>query len=176
MHVTVYVGCSIDGFIARPDGAVDFLDTDMPPSTDLGFAALLERVDVLVMGRNTFDFVINSGFDWPYGELPVRVATTRALEVPQDLTEVVALISGSPEALVAQLEEQGFSSAYVDGGELGAAFLAAGRVDQLTLTIVPITIGKGIRVFGDLTADQRWQHHETVTDANGFVQLTWVQP
>lgn len=175
MHVTLYVGCSIDGFIARPDGAVDFLDTDQPPSTDLGFAALLERVDVLLMGRNTFDFVINSGFPWPYGDVPVRVATTRELEIPSELTELVAPVSGTPHVLSEQLESDGFASAYVDGGVLGSSFLRAELVDQLTLTYVPITIGSGVRIFGELDADQSWRHEETVTDPNGFVQVTWVR-
>jgi dihydrofolate reductase len=175
MHVTVYVGCSMDGFIARPDGAVDFLDPEQPPETDLGFSALLDRVDVLVMGRNTFDFVINSGFPWGYGDLPVRVATTRELTVPSDLEDTVAAISGTPAELVEQLTAQGFDSAYVDGGQLGAAFFRDELVDQVTLTFVPVMIGQGIRVFPELTTDQAWRHSDTTTDPCGFVQVSWVR-
>lgn len=173
MHVIVYVGISIDGFIARPGGGVDFLDTDQPPADDMGFAALLERVDVLVMGRNTFDFVIDSGFDWPYGELPVRVATTRALTLAPDLEQTVAAISGTPSALIAALEDEGFATAYVDGGALAQAFFAGDLVDELALTIVPVVIGDGLRLIGGTPGDLGFEHRSTATDPNGFVQIWW---
>jgi dihydrofolate reductase len=173
MQVIVYVGVSIDGFIARPGGEVDFLDTEQPPADDMGFGALLERVDVLVMGRNTFDFVIDSGFDWPYGELPVRVATSRPLELAPELEATVATVAGATGEIVASLEAEGFATAYVDGGALAAAFFADDLVDELVLTFVPVVIGDGIRLFGDTPGDLAFDHRATTSDPNGFVQIRW---
>ncbi len=173
MKMIAFAGCSIDGFIARPDGSVDFLDTDQPPQDDMGFGALLERVDVLLMGRNTFNFVIESGFDWPYGELAVRVATTRELAVSSDLEGTVSSVAGDPDAIVRQLEAEGFGQAYLDGGALTQSFLAADLVDELTLTTVPVIIGGGIRLFDATPGDLAFEHLATSTDPNGFVQSTW---
>jgi len=173
MRVIVYVGVSIDGFIARPGGGVDFLDTDQPPADDMGFGALLERVDVLVMGRNTFDFVIDSGFDWPYGELPVRVATSRPLELSPELVATVAPVRGATEEIVAALEAEGFATAYVDGGSLAASFFAEDRVDELALTFVPVVIGEGIPLVTGTPHDLGFTHRSTTSDPNGFVQIWW---
>lgn len=173
MRVIVYVGVSIDGFIARPDGQVDFLDTDQPPADDMGFGALLERVDVLVMGRNTFDFVVDSGFDWPYGDLPVRVATNRPLTLTPELERTVAAVSGTPTEMMTALEDEGFAAAYVDGGALAQAFFANDLVDELALTIVPVMIGEGLRLMAATPDDLGFEHRSTATDPNGFVQIWW---
>ena len=171
MQVIVYVGVSIDGFIARPDGAVDFLDAGEPPTDDMGFGALLERVDVLVMGRNTFDFVL--GFDWPYGDLPVRVATSRPIDLAPDFPGDVAAVSGSPAEIIAALEAEGFTTAYVDGGAVAAAFFADDLVDELALTFVPVVIGEGISLITSAPHDLGFSHRSTTSDPNGFVQIWW---
>lgn len=173
MEVIVFVGISVDGFIARSDGSVDFLEPDEPFEDDMGFSDLLERVDCLLMGRSTFDFVMDAAVDWPYGETPVFVATHRSLSVPDELRGLVHAIFGSPEQLVHHMAEQGIDRVYLDGGNLAQQFFRAGLVDEVTLTIAPRLIGSGIRIFDELHEDQHLVHESTTTLSNGYVQLTY---
>lgn len=167
---TAYVGVSVDGFLARPDGELDFLDAGDPPDTDLGWSAFLGSVDALVMGRNTYDFVIASGFEWPYGERLVVVLTSRSLEIPEHLAGRVEASKAQPAALLLELGERGMEHVYVDGGLTVQAFLRAGLIDELIVTSVPTLIGEGIRLFGTLDGDVRLAHVNTEAFANGMVQ------
>ena len=168
IKTSVYVGVSVDGFIARPDGEVDFLDST--ESGDFGFADFLASVDALVMGRNTYDMVIGSGVNWPYGDKPVVVLTHRDLEIPPHLTDAVEVSSLDSAELLEALAARGIEHAYVDGGQTIQSFMRAGLVDHLTVTQVPVLIGAGIRLFGELDTDVRLHHGETITFGNGFVQ------
>lgn len=175
MQATVYCGVSVDGFIARPDGSVDFLDGFEPAlidgePTDMGFGALLESVDALIMGRNTFDMVIDSGFDWPYGETPVFVLTHRPLDIAAKLKELVEPVELEPAELLGVLSSRFVEHVYVDGGQTVQDFLREGLVDDIVVTTVPILIGEGIPLFGQLKADVRLELVETTTFSNGFVQ------
>lgn len=173
MQTSVYVGISVDGYIARPDGAVDFLDHHAAPDSDLGFAAFLASVDVLVMGRNTFDFVLNAGVDWPYGGVLVVVLTHRSLELPPEFAGNVETSDLSPRGMVDHLSERGFRHAYIDGGQTVRDFLIAGLVDRLILTTVPDLIGQGVSLFPALEADIRLELVSSVSEPNGFVQSTY---
>lgn len=169
MKTSVYVGVSVDGFIARPDGSVDFLDHHAPAETDLGWSDFMGSVDVMVMGRNTFDFVMNAGVEWPYGLLPVIVLTHRPLDLPADFVGVVEDSALGPEPLMADLAQRGFEHAYIDGGRTVQTFMAAGLIDEVTLTTVPSVIGQGISVFG-ADSDIRLELVSSSFDPNGFVQ------
>lgn len=175
---SVYVGTSLDGFIARPDHRLDFLESAGPIEGDMGFGAFLESVDVLVMGRNTYDVVIammaDDGTDWPYDDLPVVVVTNRPLEVPEALTGAVGVTSLEPGALMEDLASQGFQHAYVDGGQTIQRFLRGGFIDELTITVVPVLIGAGVPLFGAIPADIVLHHVETITFGNGCVQSRYV--
>jgi dihydrofolate reductase len=176
MKTTVYCGVSLDGFLARPDGSVDFLEAFDPPVTedgepdDLGFVEFLASVDVLVMGRNTFDFVMDSGFDWPYGDTPVVVLTSRHLEIPAALAELVEPASLEPAELLDVLSSRFIEHVYLDGGYTVQSFLRAGLVDEIITTTVPILIGGGIALFGSLPDDQRFELIGSHATSNGFVQ------
>lgn len=168
----VYVGTSVDGFIARPGGQVDFLDPVAPMKGDLGFQTFLASIDVIVMGRNTFDFVMSMDLSWPYGELPVYVVTARPLEVPEGLADVIRATSKSPTDLIGDLTAAGHRRAYIDGGHTVQSYLRAGLISEITVTQAPVLIGSGIRLFGDVTADVRLRHIETLTD-DGYVQTKY---
>lgn len=170
IKTSVYLGISVDGYIARPDGSVDFLDNHAPPETDLGFGDFLGSVDVLVMGRNTFDFVMNAGVEWPYGDTLVTVLTHRPLDLPAVFVGNVEVSDLDVLALVEYLGERGFQHAYVDGGQTVQQFLVAGLVDELTLTTVPDLIGEGISLFPHLTSDVRLELIASSSEKNGFVQ------
>jgi len=165
---TVFVGISVDGFMARPDGSFDFL-----PETpeDHGFDAFMATVDVLVMGRNTFEVVLP--FEtWPYGRTRVAVLSTRPLDLSAAIARgaVVEQMSGSPEEIVDRLGAQGARHLYVDGGDTIQRFMRAGLIDRLVVTRVPVLIGQGISLFGALPADVRLRHVQTRTVASGLVQ------
>ena len=149
LKASVFVGVSLDGFIARRDGTFDFLS----PSGDVphGWDEFMATVDALVMGRNTFDVV--AAFDsWPYGAMPVFVLSTRPLpSLPAGV--VVEQMAGSPDAIVEQIAARGIKHTYVDGGITIQRFLDAGRIDRLIVTRVPVLIGTGIPLFGPLGRD-----------------------
>ncbi|UTA46670.1 dihydrofolate reductase family protein [Simiduia sp. 21SJ11W-1] len=165
----VFIATSLDGFIARPNGDLDWLPA-ANEREDMGYADFINSVDVLVMGRHTFEKVLEFG-DWPY-QLPVRVLSRRGVQVPQAL-ENVSVMSGEPQLLLEALAAEGFKHAYVDGGETIQAFLADGLIERLIVTHVPVLIGSGLRLFGPLPGQAptvRWRHQKTLSWSNGLVQ------
>ena len=171
MKVSVYIATSLDGFIARENGDLDWLpgSDGQESNEDNGFQEFLDSVDALVMGRNTYDMVMSFG-QWPYGNKKVIVLTSRPIEIPNELSETVQSQSISPTELVKQLSEQGIKHIYVDGGGTIQSFLKAGLVQQITVTRIPVLIGSGIPLFGILDKDKNLKHIETQSFSNGFVQ------
>jgi len=169
MKASVFVGTSLDGFIARPTGAFDFLPEEPEPH---GFEEFMATVDALVMGRNTFDVV--APFEtWPYGNTPVIVLTHRELQATRSgvITEVM---SGEPVEIVQRLESRGFQHLYVDGGETVQRFLRAGLISNITITRVPVLIGSGISLFGSIDSDITLTHIATRQFPSGLVQSEYV--
>lgn len=170
MTASVFVGISLDGFIARRNGAFDFLPAD--GGEPHGYAEFFATVDVLVMGRNTFDVVAKMK-EWPYGEKPVIVLSTRPLAgVPPGL--VVEQMAGEPAEIVAKLRARGTKHAYIDGGITVQRFLSAGLIQRLIVTRVPVLIGTGIPLFGAVPRDIALQHVRTQSFAGGLVQSEYV--
>lgn len=166
MKTSVFVGTSLDGFIARPNGSFDFL---FPAGAEPhGYDEFMATVDALVIGRNTFEAVLNLP-SWPYGERPVFVLSSRAL-TPPPLDAVVERISGTPSEIVSQLAARGIGHIYVDGGITIQHFLRAGLVQRLTITRVPVLIGNGIPLFGFTQRDILLRHVATRHYATGLVQ------
>jgi dihydrofolate reductase len=169
MKTSVFVGTSLDGFIARADGSLDFLESGGEPH---GYEEFMATVDVLVIGRKTFETVL--GFDaWPYGTRPVFVLSTRPL-APAPAGAVVERLSGPPAEIVSTLAARGLGHAYVDGGVTIQRFLEAGQIQRLIITRVPVLIGGGIPLFGPLRADIVLQHVETRQYASGLVQSEYL--
>lgn len=173
MKTSVYIATSLDGFIARPNGDMDWLPgaDGSGDGEDYGYRAFIESVDALVMGRRTFEKVLTFG-DWPY-QVPVIVLSSRPLEIPDSNRESVESMSGSPSDLVERLAGRGFRHLYVDGGETIQRFLRAGLVRQLIVTRVPVLIGDGIALFGSLQEDIALRHLETRSFPTGFVQSVY---
>lgn len=170
MKASVFVGTSLDGFIARPNGAFDFLEAG--GGEPHGFDEFMATVDALVIGRNTFETVL--GFDtWPYGVKPVFVLSTRPL-VAAPPGAVVERMSGDPAEIVAQLTARGVRHAYVDGGMTIQRFLQAGLIQRLIITRVPVLIGDGIPLFGALQGDVALTHVATRAYASGLVQSEYA--
>jgi len=167
MKASVFIGTSVDGFIARRDGALDFL----PPGggeEPHGYEEFMATVDALVIGRNTYEIVL--AFDtWPYAEKQVIVLSTRPVALPPS-GAVVEQMSGEPAEIVAQLEARNLRHIYVDGGITIQRFLAAGLIQRLIITRVPVLIGEGISLFGPLPHDVRLCHVATRQYESGLVQ------
>lgn len=170
VNCAVFVGTSLDGFIARPNGEFDFLPAD--GGEPHGFAEFMASVDALVIGRNTYETVL--AFDtWPYGEKPVFVLSTRLLP-PSPPGAMVEQMSGPPAGIAEQLEARGFRNLYVDGGNTIQRFLEAGLIHRIIITRVPVLIGSGISLFGPLARDIHLEHVVTRQFANGFVQSEYI--
>lgn len=170
MKASVFVGTSLDGFIARPDGAFDFLPTD--GGEPHGYEEFMATVDALVMGRKTYETVL--GFHaWPYGDKPVIVLSSRRL-APAPPGASVERMSGNPADIVAQLAARGIGHIYVDGGMTIQRFLAAGLIQRVIITRVPVLIGVGISLFGALPHDVILTHVATRQFASGLVQSEYL--
>lgn len=167
MIVSVFVGTSVDGFIARPNGALDFL----PPGggEPHGYGEFIKSVDVIVIGRKTFEAVLAFPA-WPYGKKRVVVLSGRPLDLSAVRGGVVEQMAGPPAEIVSKLAASGANHLYVDGGITIQRFLRAGLVQRLVITRVPVLIGDGIPLFGSLPRDVRLHHVATQHYPSGLVK------
>lgn len=151
---SVFIATSVDGFIARQDGSIDWLESasDSSSTDDFGYKAFFNSVDALVMGRNTFEKVLTFP-KWPYGEKPVIVLSSSLHEVPVTTPPTVSLSQEAPKALIERLVSQGMYNFYIDGGMTIQRFLNAGMIDELTITLIPVVLGTGIPLFGPVDKD-----------------------
>jgi dihydrofolate reductase len=174
VRCSVFCAVSLDGFIARKDGALDWLkpaESTLPPA-DTGFDAFMASVDFVVMGRNTFDVVLGMSGPWFYSK-PVYVLTTRPLDVPPRAQGKVEFGRHSPEELVALMERRGAKRLYVDGGKTIQDFLRAGLIDDLVITRIPVLIGSGIPLFGSLDRDIALKIESSRVLGGGAVQTAY---
>jgi dihydrofolate reductase len=170
MKASVFVGTSLDGFIARANGDFDFLPAG--GGEEHGYGAFMATVDALVIGRNTFEKVLTLD-PWPYGEKPIVVLSSRAL-APTPPGAVVERMSGPPAEIVSQLSARGLRHIYVDGGITIQRFLRAGLIQRLIITRVPVLVGEGIPLFGLTDRDIALTHVATRQYASGLVQSEYV--
>jgi dihydrofolate reductase len=166
MKASVFVGTSLDGFLARPDGRFDFLPAG--GGEPHGYDEFMATVDALVLGRNTFDVVVKFP-TWPYGPKPVFVLSTRALP-PAPPGAIVERMAGEPAEIASTLAARGIGHAYVDGGITVQRFLRAGLIQRIVVTRVPVLIGTGIPLFGTVPRDILLKHVATRSFASGLVQ------
>ncbi len=165
MKLSVFVGVSLDGFLARRNGEYDFLHIE--PVEPNGYDEFIATVDTIVIGRNTFEVVLNFP-DWPYGKKRVVVLSHRPLDF-SGIKGRVELMSGVPAQIVAKLKATGARHVYVDGGITVQDFLRSGQIHQLTINRYPVLIGEGIPLFGSLQRDVRLRHLGTRQFKNGGI-------
>jgi dihydrofolate reductase len=167
MTVSVFIGTSLDGFIARPNGDLDFLPEG--GGEPHGYNEFFASVDALVLGRKTFEKVLT--FEaWPYGDKRVVVLSSRPVDLSAARGGVVEQMAGSPAEIVSQLAASGAPHLYVDGGITIQEFLRAGLIQRLIITRVPVLIGEGIPLFGALPRDVQLRHIATRHYPSGLVQ------
>lgn len=173
---SVFCGVSLDGFIARSDGALDFLEGDGTAAMgDHGYEAFMAGIDALVMGRRTFE-VVMCFEHWPYAKkVFVLSSNTMDLAAARARGGDVELMNASPQDVVAQLAARGFHHLYIDGGATVQRFLRAGLIDRLIVTHVPVLIGQGIPLFGALERDIPLRLVTSRSFPGGLVQSEYVR-
>lgn len=173
MKVSVFIGTSLDGFIARKNGDLDFLPQG--GGEPHGYDEFIASVDTIVIGRGTFETVLTMK-PWPYGDKRVVVLSGHPLDLSAAVTAggVVEQMSGSPAEIVSKLAATGANHLYIDGGVTIQRFLRAGLIQRLVITRVPVLIGDGIPLFGSLPHDIRLRYIATRQYPSGLVSSEYV--
>lgn len=173
MTASVFIATSLDGFIAREDGGLDWLPAD--GGEPHGYDEFMATVDAVVMGRRTFETVLT--FDgWPFGTKPVVVLSSRPSALYAPGGAVCEFMAGTPPDIVARLGARGMHHLYIDGGVTIQGFLAAGLIQRMIITRIPVLLGSGVPLFGPLSHDARFRHVVTRTFPSGMVQSEYAAP
>ena len=174
MIASVFIGTSVDGFIARPKGELDFLPVD--GGEPHGYPEFFASIDALVIGRHTYETVLAFP-EWPYGDKRVFVLSSRPVDFSKlraaNAQAHVEQMFGTPTEIVGQLEKRGIQHAYIDGGITVQRFLRAGLIQRIIITRVPVLIGQGIPLFGTLPRDIRLKHVATQSYPSGLVKTEY---
>lgn len=156
MKTIVYIAQSLDGFIAKKDGDITWLEEfPNPDGSDFGFSDFMKKIDALLMGRNTYEKVLTFGF-WPY-EKPVYVISNTIKVVPENLEGKVFIVRGEILEILESLENKGLKSIYVDGGKLIQSFLSEDLIDTMIITTMPVILGEGLPLFGSVGRELKWE-------------------
>lgn len=172
---SVFIACSLDGYIADADGGIDYLDT-FPEinQIDSGYESFISRMDALVMGRNSYEKVLSFNIPWPYS-IPVFVLSNTLQEIPQELNTKVELLNGELSDILEQIHNKGHYRLYIDGGMLIQSFLKEDFIDELVITTIPVLLGGGIPLFGDLPEMMKLQCVETKLYFDTVVQNRYLR-
>ncbi len=164
----VFIGTSVDGQVARADGALDWLTSRGEAAGDAGYEEHMTRVDAILMGRSTYEVV--RGFDpWPYAETPVVVLSTTSPAEGDHRVQVVRSLDEATELF----NRRRARGVYIDGATTISTCLAGGLVDEMTISQVPVLIGDGIPLFRGLPRDIDLEHTSTRVLGGGMVQSTY---
>jgi dihydrofolate reductase len=169
MKTSVFIATSLDGYIARKDGGLDWLPEEPEPH---GYEEFFASVDAVVIGRGTYETVLGFG-GWAYGKKPAVVLTSEPSKIRPPKEALCEAMGGEPKEIVSRLEERGWKHVYVDGGVTITRFLEAGLIDRMTITRIPVLLGGGIPLFGGLTGDVRFRHEWTRWFPSGMVQTEY---
>ena len=168
MRTSVYVGTSLDGFIAREDGDIDWLVKFQNKDVHDSYGEFIKRIDAIVTGRGTYEKVLSFP-EWPYDK-KVFVLSSSLTQVPDMLKEKVTILSMEPKEVLSHLSDEGFSNIYIDGGKVIQSFLNEDLIDELIITRVPVLIGTGIPLFGYVDNDLQFDHMQTDVYADGLIK------
>ena len=165
----VYVATSLDGYVANKEGSVAYLESiPNPDHNDFGWANFIKDIDALVMGRKTFETVLGFGVEWPYPK-KVFVLSHKKDIVPKKLEDKVVLIQGTPEEIVFNLNAKGYKNLYIDGASVIQEFLKEDLIDEMIINKIPILLGGGTSLFGDLSEHIMFEHISTEILLNEMV-------
>lgn len=181
MKCSVYIATSADGYIATPDGGIDWLHTagnleaDMG-TEDMGFQSYIDSVDCMIMGRKCMEIISSMNLtpeQWPYGVIRIIVLSKTINEPPENLRGKVEIYSGDIRALILKLDNEGLKHAYIDGGSTITSFINLKLIDDITITKAPVLLGEGIPLFGKINQKVTLENVETVSFPNDFTQVKY---
>lgn len=171
----VFIACSIDGYIADPDGGIDWLNAvPNPEKKDLGYLSFMQNVDALLMGRVTFEKVLSFGITWPY-EKPVFVWSNTLQNTPAELHGRVELVNGEPEELIRKINARGYRNLYIDGGRTIQTFLKNDMIDELIISTIPVILGDGMPLFGKRSGILDFSLVRSEVFLDQIVQTTYIR-
>ena len=166
----VFIARSLDGYIAGKNGELDWLHSvPNPDNGDMGYKELIEEIDAVVMGRTTFEVVRGFGGEWPYTK-HVFVLSNTLESVPENLRSQVSLAKGTTYEVLNHIHEKGFGTLYIDGGRTVQEFLKEDLIDELRITTIPVLLGGGFPLFGDLASPLELEHVQSKLYLNQIVQ------
>lgn len=168
----VFIATSLDGYISRTDGSIDWLmkaNEQIPDGEDCGYAEFMAGIDAIVIGRHTFEMVLTFG-EWLYGKMPIIVMSQTLKALPAGLPDTVSLSRETPAELEKRLKSEGINQLYIDGGKTIQGFLQAGLIEEIHITLIPVLLGSGRPLFGPLAAEAHWQLVSSRQYDFGFVQ------
>jgi dihydrofolate reductase len=168
VKTSVYIGTSLDGFIAKTDGNIDWLTQYANDDAIHAYEEFMNWIDAIVIGRGTFEKILTFP-SWPYIK-KAFVLSSSLKQLPDTLRDKATLLSMNPKELLSYLSRIGFSSIYVDGGKVIQSFLKEDLIDDLIISKVPLLIGNGIPLFGFLGANLQFKHIRTEVQSNGLVR------
>jgi len=175
MSNIVFIATSLDGYIADKEGGLDWLHaTPNPDGNDMGYNAHSDRIDALVMGRNTMEMVLSFDIEWPYNK-PVYVLSNTLTQVPRPLEGKVFLINGELKQVINTLNEKGFNDLYIDGGLTIQSFLKEDLIDELIISTIPVLLGGGSPLFGELVKPLDFQLQSSTTYLEAIVQSHFIR-
>lgn len=170
----VYIATSLDGFIATSNGGLEWLEElPNPEQSDYGYAEFMKSIDAIMMGRNTFEKVLTFG-QWVYNK-PVFILSNSLTKLPDDILDKAEIIKGDIKKLISQLNQKGYNNLYIDGGQVIQSFLQEDLIDEIIITRVPIILGQGVSLFGELDKTLKFRHQKTQIYNNILVKSHYIR-
>jgi len=182
MKCSVYIATSADGYIATPDGGIDWLhtagkaDADMSKNPDMGFTEFINSVDCMIMGRKCMEVISSFNIpaeQWPYRDIKIYALSNSLTKPPENLRGKVEMYSGDINALVNKLSEQGLKHAYIDGGATITSFINLQLINEMTITRAPLLLGDGIPLFGKINHKVKLENAKSIAFPNDFIQVKY---
>lgn len=172
-EIKLFIAQTLDGYIARADGALDWLDElASPQGEDYGYANFLTTISTIIMGRNTYQQILSFGVDWPYAEQKTIIFTTnKTMEVSTPNTEISDELNTQ---YVQKIKDSAQGNIWiVGGGKLIQSFLAIDAIDEMIISQVPRILGQGIRLFPEGTKETPLQLVTTTNYDKGVINLKY---
>lgn len=167
----LFIAMSLDGYIAKPDGDISFLDEMNQEGEDYGYLTFIETIDTVILGRKTYDKILSMGMENPYGNRDVFVVT----RTPRENSGKTTFYSGDLKQLVTTLKSKSEKNIYCDGGaEIVQQLLNLDLIDEITISIIPVLLGKGIRLFDKTYPQQKLKLIESKSFLKGLTQLHYA--
>jgi dihydrofolate reductase len=174
MSNIVYIATSLDGFIADSNNDIEWLATfPNEENTDYGYSEFIKSINCIVIGRKTFETAL-SFKEWPY-QLPVFILSNSMKKLPENLINKAFIVNGNLKTIIKEIKEKGLENIYIDGGKAIQSFLSEDLIDEMYLSKVPIILGKGIPLFGNIEKQSDWKHIHTDVYKNGIIKSHYIR-